>query len=384
MSMEAVLDEERKEVLALLEGMSNRAKAPSSLGARSPSPHNTTRSPVRSMLDIGSDAPDPPVVVITTQSSDVEPSAKKSPPHTAPVRSMLDIDSPPPPAVRSMLDVDSPSPGSGLKPVLSNPPSVESNFRAHATNQSVHSRSMSDASTKLADFGPRSSASLQGPYADYQFGGIITSNPGPHLPKRVSQGGKRSIIGSAMAEALRGSDMTSMLSADRGRHSINGQTIQIHNKSKSPHGRLGVRSRSPHAGLLSGRGLSPAGRAFLADMQNESYDQNAYRRLSDANLARSQGSLSELTRRRMNEDTAKSGRLTKDYLGPDGEYLPEDSSDDNGTSSEDEGERGRKAARTFDRSVGSLTGNNKDTASASPETQRKSLSLLAAAEAERT
>ena len=64
------------------------------------------------------------------------------------------------------------------------------------------------------------------------------------------------------------------------------------------------------------------------------------------------------------------------YMTPDGEILPEDSSDEGGISSEDEGERGRKAARTYDRTGG--------TTNESPETQRKTYSLLAAAEEERT
>ena len=51
MSMEAMLDEERREVLALLEG--TQPRAPTSIEARSPSPLSTPRSPVRSMLDIG-------------------------------------------------------------------------------------------------------------------------------------------------------------------------------------------------------------------------------------------------------------------------------------------------------------------------------------------
>jgi hypothetical protein len=103
---------------------------------------------------------------------------------------------------------------------------------------------------------------------------------------------------------------------------------------------------------------------------------NAYRRLSDAALARSGGTLSELGRRKSSNYMTGSGRLAKDYLGPDGELLIiEDSSDDNGTSSGDEDERGRKAARSSDTLNTSSTG-----ASDSP---RQAKSLLAAAEEER-
>lgn len=60
MSMEAMLDEERREVLALLEGQqAKRQKPPSLLEGRSTSPMASPRSPVRSMLDIGEQAPFP-------------------------------------------------------------------------------------------------------------------------------------------------------------------------------------------------------------------------------------------------------------------------------------------------------------------------------------
>jgi hypothetical protein len=56
MSMEAALEEERREVEALIAAR-NRPRPPSALsGARSSSPF-TPRSPVRSMLDIGENDP---------------------------------------------------------------------------------------------------------------------------------------------------------------------------------------------------------------------------------------------------------------------------------------------------------------------------------------
>ncbi|KAJ9156907.1 Universal stress protein [Coniochaeta hoffmannii] len=349
MSMEAMLDEERREVLALLEGP-RRPRAGSSVGGRSPSPYtNTPRSPVRSMLDI------------------------------APVRSMLDVDSPPAAPVRSMLDVDSPPGGGPVKQVLSNPTSpIEPNFRAR---QVSHPRSMSDAAAKPVEFGPRASTSrLVDPTADYQFSGIITNHAGVALPKRVSQGGKRTqVASSVMAEVMRGNDVSTLaLPGERGRHSVAGPTTRLTSKSKSPGTKPGLRNKSPQNKLLSGRHLSPAGRAVLNESQALDF-QNAYRRLSDANLAFSGGSLSELSRRKKSDESAGYGRLEKDYLGPDGEELPDDSSDENGaSSSEDEDNRGRKAARTFD-----SRGGGSDAGSKSPETTRQSLSLLAAAEAER-
>ncbi|KAK5652780.1 hypothetical protein OQA88_9636 [Cercophora sp. LCS_1] len=360
MSMEAMLDEERREVLALLEGTASRPKPPS-LG-RSPSPFTTPRSPVRSMLDIGDDYPSPAL----SHSSPSYSSAKKSPPRLAPVRSMLDVDSPPPPPVRSMLDVgDSPP---TAKKVFSSPSSpIESSSRS----SQQHPRSMSDAASRPADFGPRASVGRQDQTHNYQFSDILTAHGGQAAPKRVTQGGKRS----SMAEVMKGNDLSNLiLPGDRGRHySVGGTTIRLKEKSKSP-GNRGLRSNSP--GILPNRQLSPAGRSLLGDAIDIDYT-NAYRRLSDAQLARSGGVLASLGHRKKSDDQAGNGRLAKDYLSPDGDLLVEDSSEDNASSSEDEGERGRKAVR------GSRSGNQQNTSSASPETTRTPKSLLAAAEEER-
>jgi hypothetical protein len=248
---------------------------------------------------------------------------------------------------------------------------------------------MSDAAAKPVDFGPRASASRAvDPTANYQFSGIITNHAGLALPKRVSQGGKRApTASSVMAEVMRGNDVSTLsLPGERGRHSVAGPSTRLTSKSKSPGNKPSLRNKSPQNKLLSGRHLSPAGRAVLTESQPLDF-QNAYRRLSDANLAFSGGSLSGLSRHKKTDATAGYGRLEKDYLGPDGEELPDDSSDENGgSSSEDEDNRGRKAARTFENrgSSSGVVGGGSDVGSKSPETTRQSLSLLAAAEAERT
>jgi hypothetical protein len=114
---------------------------------------------------------------------------------------------------------------------------------------------------------------------------------------------------------------------------------------------------------------------------------SAYRRLSDANLAKSAGGLSSLSeksrRRRTNSGDAVipeddgGGRLEKDYTGED---ALEDSSDEDARSSDEERSRGRKKE---------VQGNDKD----GPESQtigmgrakgpRTARSLMAAAEEER-
>lgn len=322
MSMEAMLDEERREVLALLEG-SNVQESRSRAG-----------TPVRSMLDI---APSP----------------------AKPVRSMLDI----PAAISSRTPLSSPN--SPIEPKSLN---------------GQHPRSMSDAGLKPVDFGPRASA-RSNPMSSYQFGDIITNpnHTGTALPKRVTQGGKRQ--SSSMAEVMRGNDVSSLvLPGERGRHtSLPGPSIPAprpsnKSKSKSPHGRTGMRSKSPHE-LLAERQLSPAGRALLDEALDYKMH-TAYRHLSDAALVRSGGSLADVTLRKKSDDAPGSGRLVKDYLSPDGEPLVEDSSEDNGSLSEDESDRGRKAARNSTENVGK-------SGSEPAQGNRQVKSLLAAAEEER-
>ncbi|KAK3342494.1 hypothetical protein B0H65DRAFT_427725 [Neurospora tetraspora] len=339
MSMEAMLDEERREVLALLEGnngQGSRSRAASMFEDRSSSPFTTPRTPVRSMLDTGDDhhspgSPLPPPI------SPVLSHAKTAPPYLAPVRSMLDIAPGPAIPVRSMLDI--PAATSSRTP-LSNPSSpVEPKYNK---NNGQHPRSMSDAGMKPADFGPRASA-RSNPMNSYQFGDIVTNpnHTGQALPKRVTQGGKKKNQSSSMAEVMRGNDVSNLaLPGERGRHtSLPGPSVSAarpsnKSKSKSPHGRAGMRSKSPHE-LLAERTLSPAGKALLDEALD--YKMNtAYRHLSDAALVRSGGNLAEVTLRKKSDDTPGSGRLVKDYLSPDGDPLVEDSSEENGSSSEDE------------------------------------------------
>ena len=274
-----------------------------------------------------------------------------------------------------MLDVGDSPPAGSAKKVFSSPSSPVEPTARRGSSYTPHPRSLSDAASRPADFGPRSSASRLDPTSNYQFSDIITNNSGNALPKRVTQGGKRS----SMAQVMRGDDVSNMvLPGDRGRHySVGGNPLRLKDKakSKSPHNR-GLRSNSP-ANLLPGRQMSPGARAMLGDPLDIDIH-NAYRRLSDAALARSGGSLSELGRRKRSDDAAGTGRLAKDYLSPDGDLIVEDSSEDNASSSGDESERGRKTARSF----GSAAQKGPD-GSNSPETIRTARSLLAAAEEER-
>ncbi|KHO01745.1 Usp family protein [Metarhizium album ARSEF 1941] len=366
MSIDAMLDMERREVLALLENKNlNTATSPTRM--RSSSPYTAApRSPVRSMLDI-EEEPESSSHGATTQ---------------APVRSMLDIDAPlttTQPPVRSMLDIAAPSPpgsihGRSSSPVTSNEP-VFKNIPA-SSQGSHHPRSSSDAAFKPADFGPRAGYRLD-KTSEYQFSGILPQYSGLAGSKRLSQsGGKKLPCATALGEAFRGADLSSLqLPGDKERNPSAGCRLG-HAKSKSPHERWAARSRSPatFAPLLS------SNRAVLDDGQVVDIS-NAYRRLSDANLAFSCGSLAQLPMRKRSDDAGE-GRLVKDYLGPDGEHL-ESSEDDEAFSSDDE-DRGRKTAPRSLNPDAHEEGENSKSRSRSGQGDRQTLSLLAAADEERS
>lgn len=374
MSIDAMLDMERQEVLALLENKSNQSSSTTAEQNRSASPYAASRSPVRSMLDIDE------------ESGADDSAGRRSPaPSQAPVRSMLDINGPaPPPSApgRSMLDIGGPSSGRSsssqgrrsqpVSPVMSK----ASLYKGPSGSMSkLHPRSSSDAGSKPVEFGPRrSGAGLNDRTSEYQFSGFLPqSNSAFSLgrttarPKRPS-GGSTSSNSNALAEALRSQDFSGLqLPGDRGRKSSFGSRLN-NNTSKSPHNRWSSRSRSPatFASLLG------PNRAMLDDGKVVDIS-SAYRRLSDANLAISSGSLSQLPVRKKSDD-AGDGRLVKDYLGPNGEQL--ESSDEDDVSSSDDEDRGRdKAPRSL--SPDAKT-ENKTTGQS-----RSTLSLLAAADEER-
>ncbi|RSL38740.1 hypothetical protein CEP53_014616 [Fusarium sp. AF-6] len=330
MSIEAMLDMERQEVLALLGNPQPSQTSQDRM--RSASPYTTPRSPVRSMLDI-----------------DEQPAP--SSPRQA-VRSMLDTTSPPPPKIRSMLDLDTPPSGpSKLAGTSTTPSSPVSKPASLAPSTVGHTRSFSDAASNPVEFGPRAAGGRNDPVSGYQFSDIITRNTGQALPKRNTQG-------TSLGDTLRGLDREHRRSLGG---AIGGQ------KSMSPHNRLGSRSRSPGTVLAPGTAMLDDGQIFNLN--------NAYRRLTDANLASSGGTLSTLPLRP--QDDGQSGRLVKDYLGPDGEHL--ESSEDDDTFSSDDEDRGRKKApRTLNPDA------KGETSEGSSGDGRKSRSLLAAADEERS
>ena len=353
-----MLDEERRDVLALLEGTSTaraRGSASSAGLGRASSPFAHPQSPVRSMLDIAENPTPRHSSIAGTNTGITTP---------APIRSMLDINGSPPSTASTRSAQTSPTATHHRTQIAS---------RTH--------RSLSDAATRPAGFGPRAPTIGANPTAAYQFSGYLPSNPGGLvMPKRNTQAGKRSSL-SAMAEIMRGSDLSDLLGRDRGRKNANADTSISTAKSKSPHNRLAIRSNSPH--------VNPDPTKFLLDDGRVIDMNSAYRRLSDANLALSSGGLSSLSgkgaRRRINsDDTVVPGgtRLEKDYTPLEGEDAVVDSSDEDGNSSDEDRPRGRKkdagAEQTQDDDPESKTigmGRAKG-----PRTAR---SLMAAAEEER-
>lgn len=359
MSFEAVLDEERRDVLDLLQKTAKEKAA--AKAARSSSPFATQRSPIRSMLDIG-DAP--------SANRRISASSGSSVPTRQPVRSMLDISSPPPgspPPVRSMLDVGSNSNGEGNGTSRATAPSksaqtspTETHHRTRTAN-GTHPRSLSDAASRPSGFGPRSTVEKK--EDSYQFSGFLPTNLGAVMPKRT-QGGKKNSLPSAMSEVIRGGDLSLFGSRDRGRHSIASTGIGSSNaKSKSPSNRFNIRSSSPALGSDSD---------LVLDNGTHIDSNNAYRKLSDKNLAFAKGGLSALADRGHSKRTG-----SKSSVGPSGYRLQkgeEYSSDDNGDSSDD-GRRGRKNSGS--KSEASTLGMGR------AEGPRTAQSLMAAAEEER-
>jgi len=167
MSLESVLDEERRDVLALLEGPPagrKRGSASSAGSARASSPLTKPQSPVRSMLDIDDD-------FVAWHSSLNSSSGVATSPRVAPIRSMLDINATPPtsPPIRSMLDVS-------ITPKSTASSPADHGHRASAHN--VHPRSLSDAASRPATFGPRALSGGSNSESAYQFSGYLPSNPG--------------------------------------------------------------------------------------------------------------------------------------------------------------------------------------------------------------
>ena len=384
-SLEAALDEERQEVMNILEGRPagyrSSSAAPSSPRGQDARPASPAPV-VRSMLDIGPAAPRHGSIAGLNVGVTAPP-----------IRSA--------PLSRSMLDPQTPT--TPQKPLHS--PALSATEPA-SSGQSIH-RANSDASLRPLEGRPRADSDRdKGSLSnmDYQFD-MTSSAPGPALPKRVKQGGKKSIGRSAMAAIMQGQELDPLpRTKDRGRH--NSTAGIIGGKSKSPSSRLSNRSQSPGGSMLNTNSfnLMPSPGKFVTDAGKVIDMNNAYRRLSDANLLKSGGNLSSLPARAGERARLGSGetlsptgeiRLAKDYYedDEDGEAAIESSDEDRSSDEDAWGPgslRGRRKSRRK-KGVGGGEADNEDSENENrgPDGLQKrkgpkmAHSLLAAAEEER-
>lgn len=346
-TLESALDDERREVMALLEGGPARSagslKAPASSAPRAgsrdhrnrlraASPAGVAQSPVRSMLDLSTPAPPSsrPASLASPQSANF-----------------------PRPAVRSMLDTDTPPATPGTHPPL------------------VHARSApGPSSTQSAPGSPE--PTVEGQYR-FDMPSLESQVRGHGDEQPQKRKGALSQVFSSNSEF------------GRPRHNSTSATLG-EGRALSPSSRLGV----------SGRSMSPAQRGidpnrvssrtkYFSSTSGKTIDMtNAYRRLSDANLLRSGGNLANLASKRAidvekGESRAPDGgtRLEKDYFADDDNDAEDDDEavedSDDETEWQSERTRGRQRQRDGRGEQDEL----------SPDPERTPKSLLAAAEQER-
>ena len=399
MSLESALDEERREVMNILEGRTGPSRAPNTANSTAFGQNGRTASPaapVRSMLDVDG----PPVSGHTSgagrRAGTTSPNRSSKPPSVRGVRSLLDPD------------------GTGPPQTLYTHSATTSPIQPHYPSGGLH-RAQSDASAHPPDSRRRVSSDRDrgiNPNSDYQFE-MLPSIASHALPKRVTQGGKKSsILPSAMASIMQGQELGPLpRGRDRGRH--NSTAGIIGGKSKSPSSRLGNRSQSPGGSLLNTNSFNPMPTPgkFVTDGGKVIDLNNAYRRLSDAALLKSGGNLSNLparqgAERRIRADSGEALsptggiRLQKDYYHDDDDDAAIESSDEDASSGDEpwgaENTRGRRRSRKK-RATGSSEADWEDSDNEGSQkgdaggtvgmgkTQhpRKVKSLLAAAEEER-
>ena len=334
MSLEAALDEERRQVMELLEGRPSQARLQPNIVTHiaNPAPQ------IRSMLEV--DFPATPSPTLASSATATTNTPLKSAPLTSNFGSMLDPQAPPSSNIFLTLTA---------------------NRGKSATSSGSLHRTQSDAASHPAESRPQTGSDRnRNIHENYQFNMTPTVQANA-LPKRVTQGGKKAGERmNSMASIIQGQELTAPpMPRDRGRH--NSTAGILGKKSKSPSSRLRDRSQSPGSMLNTNSfNLMPTPGQFVTEGGKVIDLNNAYRRLSDANLLKSGSSLSRTpakdpaTQTRLNhgETLSPSGeiRLQKDYYqdddGPDGAI---ESSDEDGTSDEDawgtSGVRGRQKGR---------------------------------------
>ncbi|KAK6505282.1 hypothetical protein TWF481_007191 [Arthrobotrys musiformis] len=283
------------------------------------------------------------------------------------------------------------------------------------------------------------------PNADYQFN-ILPNAPNPHF-RRAGAGGSRAgktppapasptssptLVHASLSQGHQ--DTLSSIYSESGPFQPGGMGLPSGSQVGGRQIRLGSsnrrsgspsmyhnRSASPHAGNLSLSPLSspplnmnmiPPARTLITENDTLIDLESAYRRLSDDALRNSGGSLATLPERggtagniraSSGESISRDGgvRLEKDLtfmVGDDGREIAVESSDDSEYSSDDDTEsfRGRRSEKQSSRQVGDSIAESQPVilppnssksrhhqSLKSPIPQRKTMSLLAAAEEER-
>lgn len=336
-SLESALEEERRDVVAILEGRASSQPPRPSSKVRTPSPAGTAQSPVRSMLDLSSTPGARRASIANGMGSPTSPKFGES-------------------NVRSMLNTSSPSPAP---------------LSASRTNHSPTSPSSVKSSGS-----PRTD-----PESAYKFE-MLPTIEAHSMPKRVSQGGKLGIEKSKGALASVFGSRSS-----KGRHNSTAGILDS-GRPASPSSRIN-RSESPGGLTINKMNFQHDPKKYVSDNGKTIDMNNAYRRLSDAQLLRSGGSLSKLPTRKgsdpiKGESTAPDGgvRLQEDF-DPDAEEAI-NSSDDAGSEGDTEDERSIDKRRGRDRTRRHPSNQSEESPALSDEeANRGPKSLLAAAEEER-
>ena len=328
MSLESALDEERREVMNILEGRTTQTSAPANLTTTSANPAPA----VRSMLDITG-----PVAPRHGSIANIEFGVTMPALGRAPI-------------TRSMLDpMFSPPPNRLSHSVTTSPANVDSSSGGIG-------RAQSDAVSHPPNGWPRPVSDRDravNPTQDYQFN-MLPSLQSQALPKRVTQGGKKQGTTSSRSAIMQRQEPGPFQGGrESGRHSSTAGILGSHSKSPSSHGSSMLNTNSLNLMPTPGKFVTDGGK--IIDMNN------AYRKLSDAALLKSGGNLSNLPGRNTERVRVGSGevsppnggvRLQKDYYET-GEDMdgPIESSDENSTASSGEDGwtlqsiRGRKRSR---------------------------------------
>lgn len=409
MSLESAADDERREILELLDG---RQPASQQSSQQQPRRNASPQPPIRSMLDVSSDAAPPRHGSIAGIGVGVTAPPNNKRTTTAPSAN-------PNPGVRSLVDrAASPSPLRSSHSATDSaiPPVDGASGDGDKEHKDGHRRASDTANSIHPETRTRDHVDIN---QDYRFD-MLPSIPNQALPKRVSQGGKKKHLKSnnshnssgtganathqsSMATVMSGSEFSPLPGNTRGRDlGRSNSTLVTQRRSKSPSSRASQTARSPSPG---GNLLSPNSRdsatnpsKFVTGSGKVINMDHAYRRMSNAALSAAGGSLAHLPKgaatsneRGQSADSLSDGdsRVHKDYYSdtPEG-GASEDYSTDEGedTSSGDEdcksaSQRGRRRTRKKSDSEGN---DKNDAAGGSNKKRPRVRSLLAAADEERT